>query len=423
MPSSSTELSNSTQQGKLGPGGLFISFVAMAGLSLFIFHIKNYLPLNWSQFLIFVTLSTLFDFMPIQLPRGGMVSVSFIPNYAAILVGGPLLAEVSGLISVFIMGAYLGAPLHKIIFNAGTMLLSLGLASEAYVFLGGTFGLLETGFTSLLAAFICGLVYYIINTISVTTILSLNRRESFSLLWHSNIRWGLFSYVTLMPMGFLMAAIYLHFGPIATTFFSIPLFLSRYSFMQYVSMRKMYLNTMRTLMTLLEAKDPYTRGHSERVCGYALAIGRAMKLSEMSLEILEYSALLHDVGKMGVADNIIFKADTLSDMEFSKVRAHPVIGSNIIAQIDGLRNVANIMRHHHERFDGGGYPDGLVGETIPLESRILAVADAYDAMTTERPYKKALSFEEAMEELKRGAGSQFDPQVVAAFLRIIGGEK
>ncbi len=423
MPSISKELMGENLKRRAILQNVFIFVITLGALSLFISHLRQYASSwAWGDFFVFAILSTLFAFMPIQLPRGGMVSVSFVPNIAAILTGGPLLAECAGLASALIMGLSLRASFDKLFFNASTIVLSLGLAAQFYKIAGGQFGSLPGNIQAFLAILICALTYFFINTIFFTAILSFQKKEPFGVLWLGNIRWGIPSYFALMPVGFLMTAIYLNLGVLATTLFAFPLFLSRYSFQQYVNLRQTYVKTMRVLATFLDAKDTYTRGHSERVCAYSVAIGRAMNLPEKTIESLEYAALLHDVGKIGVMESIISKTSSLTASEFSKMKNHPVIGFNIINEIDGLKDVAMLIRSHHEFYDGNGYPDGIKGEDIPLESRILAVADAYDAMTSKRPYRRrALSVEEAADELKRCAGSQFDPNIVRIFLKIVDG--
>ena len=173
------------------------------------------------------------------------------------------------------------------------------------------------------------------------------------------------------------------------------------------------------LAQTIELKDGYTEDHCERLAATALAIGKRLGLAEERLEQLRYGALLHDVGKLGITDNILGKLGRLTTSEWAEVRKHPTIGKEIVEKIKGLGLVAQIVEEHHERVDGKGYPKGLKGDEILLEARILAVVDAYDAMRSDRPYRQALSREEAIRELRENAGSQFDPLVVKVFLEIL----
>lgn len=177
-----------------------------------------------------------------------------------------------------------------------------------------------------------------------------------------------------------------------------------------------YKNTIITLMGFIDTKDPYTRGHSQRVMEFTLLAGSTLALPQEKMEILEYSGILHDVGKVIIDSQILNKPEQLSDSEWNIMKEHPAIGANLLKNIPFLEKVSRIVRHHHERYDGTGYPDGLAGEDIPLESRLITVADAFDTMTTNRPYRSALSLDYALDELKKGIGSQFCPVAVEAFL-------
>lgn len=184
-------------------------------------------------------------------------------------------------------------------------------------------------------------------------------------------------------------------------------------------LRKDYLAALKTLTKVIEAKDPYTRDHSKQVSRYAVEIAREMGFTEDEVEVMEQTALLHDIGKVGLSDLILHKSTKLTPQEWEAIKRHPQIGEEILEPLKLLHIEQSMIRHHHERFDGRGYPDGLAGEEIPLYARILAVADSYDAMTSSRPYRAPLTPQEARAELKRGSDTQFDPQVVEAFLKIL----
>lgn len=179
------------------------------------------------------------------------------------------------------------------------------------------------------------------------------------------------------------------------------------------------LKAIEALIAALEAKDSYTSGHSRRVAQYARMMGEAMQLTSEEHFTLELAAILHDIGKIGMPDSILKKASSLQEMEYKTAKEHPVVGSNIVGKIDELRDVAAIIRHHHERFDGKGYPDGLKGEVIPLLSRILTIVDAYESIVSQRVYSSALSNGEALNEIKRNSGGQFDPQLVDVFIAMM----
>jgi response regulator RpfG family c-di-GMP phosphodiesterase len=170
------------------------------------------------------------------------------------------------------------------------------------------------------------------------------------------------------------------------------------------------------LAEAIEAKDPYTKGHCGRTAVYAMAIGREARLSDENLEILEFGAFLHDIGKIGVKDAVLLKPAALDDDEWKHMKTHPVIGFQIAVQLDMLKPMIACIRNHHERWDGTGYPDQLKGENIPLLARVVCLADAYDAMATDRPYKRAIPIPECQKILRKQAGPQFDPDLVELFI-------
>jgi putative nucleotidyltransferase with HDIG domain len=180
-----------------------------------------------------------------------------------------------------------------------------------------------------------------------------------------------------------------------------------------------YLQTLRSLISIVEAKDPYTKGHTERVASYAMALANRLDMPEEDLRRIMFAALLHDIGKMGVLDAIINKPGPLSEEEWVLMRAHPVVGAAIVEKMEFLKGTVEIVRHHHESWNGRGYPDGLEGEDIPFGARIVTVADSFDAMTTDRPYRRALSIDEAVRRLEECAGVQFDARLVKAFVAYV----
>lgn len=181
--------------------------------------------------------------------------------------------------------------------------------------------------------------------------------------------------------------------------------------------QELYSGSVNSLVDSINAKDSYTRQHSLNVARYATILAQELKLASKDVRAVNILARLHDVGKIGVRDDVLNKPSSLNEEELSIIRMHPVIGAQILDNIKGMRKNLAIVRNHHERFDGKGYPDGLKGEEIPLMARILSVADSFDAMTTTRPYRVALSAREAVMELEKNKGTQFDPLVVEAFLR------
>jgi HD-GYP domain-containing protein (c-di-GMP phosphodiesterase class II) len=218
----------------------------------------------------------------------------------------------------------------------------------------------------------------------------------------------------------VLASLYLAMGPASVLFLLVPLLVARNTFQSAVEMEIAYEATVRSLIKAIEAKDPYTKGHAERVSRLSEMTARAYGLSSEECRVIRYIALMHDVGKLGVSTKILAKPGKLTDEEYEHMKQHPVRGYEIVSEIDFLRAAAETaVRHHHERMDGRGYPDGLVGEAIPLIARIVMVCDAFDSMTSTRVYRKAKQIEDALAELNRCSGTQFDPVCIRALEKAI----
>jgi putative nucleotidyltransferase with HDIG domain len=187
----------------------------------------------------------------------------------------------------------------------------------------------------------------------------------------------------------------------------------------YAQLKVRYMDTIEVLRQTVDAKDAYTRGHSDRVSYYACKIGRCYGLGEEEQEQLRIAGLFHDIGKIGMTDDILLKTNKLSPEEYELIKRHPIKGAMILSAVSMFQDVVPIVRHHHERVDGQGYPDGLVGDEIELMARIIGVTDAFDAMMSDRLYRSHLTLAETCEQLKDGVGTQFDEQVVKIFLNLL----
>lgn len=187
----------------------------------------------------------------------------------------------------------------------------------------------------------------------------------------------------------------------------------------YEKLEKAYLESIETLRYTVEAKDTYTRGHSDRVSEYSVLIGEKLKLSEEDLKMLRIGGLFHDIGKIGIPDAILLKESKLTDDEYSQIKNHPSIGAHILRNATIFKDIIPIVKHHHEKYDGSGYPGKLKGNEIPLLARIAAIADTFDAMTSKRTYRDALSLDKVKSEFERCSGSQFDPEISKLFLDIL----
>jgi HD-GYP domain-containing protein (c-di-GMP phosphodiesterase class II) len=230
------------------------------------------------------------------------------------------------------------------------------------------------------------------------------------------------NFVALAPLAWLMARIYVlpGVGWWATMFFTLPVYIMRVALRQIIEVREMFTQTIGALAQAVDARDTFTSGHSENVQLISVDIGRVMRLKDDEIQALEWGGLLHDIGKIGVPDSVLLKQDKLTRDERALMNRHPVIGANIIAHVGKLAPELPIIRHHHEWYNGSGYPDRLMGDEIPKLARVLHVADAFEAMTSARPYRmRPLSREQAIAELRKYAGVQFDPVIVDAFLHTV----
>ena len=186
----------------------------------------------------------------------------------------------------------------------------------------------------------------------------------------------------------------------------------------FQNLQRAYIDTLSALTSAIDAKDSYTRGHSERVTELSIRLAAEVGIASEEIEKIKLGGLLHDIGKIGIPEGILNKPGRLNDEEFEIIKSHPDLGLHILGKVEFLEAIVPIIRHHHERYDGKGYPSGLKGEEIPLLARIVSVVDTYDAMTTDRPYRKAMTVEEALKEIERCSGSQFDPEIAAHFIRM-----
>jgi putative nucleotidyltransferase with HDIG domain len=415
---------------KLYIGGL----VAVGALALiatsFAFPIDSRIAVQWdadpsaSQAerllgLAFWALVTLFaSSLPIRLPHGVQLAVSTAPLMASANLGGPAAAAWIALVGTTELRELRGrVPWYGTLTNhAGIVIPVVAAALVMGVIRGSEADLL----VDFLATLVGSLVYFVLNLIFVSELVALKGGSSFREFILNDVRGFWTNVVALAPLGWLMSRMFTlpNAGWWATLLFALPLYTTRVAYHRFVEMRDMFTQTIGALAEAVDKRDPYTSKHSLRVKAIAVDIGREMRLSAAELEALEWGGLLHDVGKIGVPDSVLLKQERLTREERMMMNAHPVLGAQIIAPVTRLSAELPIIRHHHEWYNGSGYPDRLVGDEIPKLARVLHVADAFEAMTASRPYRMIpLTAEQAVAELRKFAGVQFDPAVVDAFVR------
>ena len=266
---------------------------------------------------------------------------------------------------------------------------------------------------------LAGLAFSFVNMILAVSLASLRTDTPFGRVWALSISNVLTGLVALVPLGWLMAEVAVKVGLWASFMFMVPLYVARFSFSKYAETRELFFGTVSALSQAIDAKDGFTRGHADRVSRIAGAIAREMHVAEKQIEQIELAGLLHDIGKIGVEDRILMKPMRLDADEQELMRRHPIYGASILEPSAALRPLVSMVLYHHENFDGSGYPEGLKGEDIPLGSRIIIVADAYEAMTSDRIYRKAIGHEKAMDQLTKYKSIQFDPTIVRALEQLL----
>ena len=357
--------------------------------------------------------------MPVTMPRGMVVAVSTAPLIAAMALGGPTAAG-----WVALLGTLEWREVRGRIPWYGSLANHAGIVPAAIV--GGAIAdLLGRGSSIQLVNFLAVLLgaglMVVMNILVVSVMLSIKTGQSVRLVLYSDSRTFAASHFALAPLGWLMARTFSAEGSSGwwvALLFGLPLYTTRLAYQRFNDMREMFTQTIGALAEAVDKRDPYTSKHSRRVMEIARDIGRDMRLGEDDLEALEWGGLLHDVGKIGVRDDVLLKQERLTKDERIKMNSHPVLGEEIIRPVTRLSRELPIIRHHHEWYNGSGYPDRLIGDEIPLNARILHVADAFEAMTAARPYRMTpLTAEQALGELRKFAGIQFDPRIVDAFVR------
>ena len=344
------------------------------------------------------------------------VSVSAAFCFAAGLTAGPLLGGIVVLLAHIIDGLYTRREPVKTVVNATSHGLSTTVGGMAYFALADPERSTLGSVRNVLVVVFAAIVYTLINTGSLALIVSPVMGIGPFQMWRANFGGLYVELITIATLGSLIPVL-VQENALSIVLLIVPLLLGPH--LAFKGIRQAHHESrvaMEGLANALERRDPYTFRHSIRVTAYARAIlGMMPYIPRPTAEAIIAAAHVHDLGKVGAQDGSLKKPSALSPEERRAIEEHPVVGAEIVSRLEVYKQSVDIIRHHHERWDGSGYPDGLAGEAIPLGSRIIAVADAFDAMTSERVYRPAMSIESALAELRRGQGTQFDPQIVEVF--------
>ena len=402
----------------------FISFLVFIKIG----HI-TFLQIRFDVLLFFIFLTVLTESLTVTY-RNISFSTSFAITVASFILFGALNA-----IIILVLGSVcrvlkinnqykhvFNTPFYGTLFNCCGFTLPIIYGDYFYKLAGGTTynGKLDN---NLLSIVIFSVVFYIINTFIISIVYSITSKKGIIYSFLSNFKLVLLNTFAMTPFGILLAYVFnlYSYGGVILVLF--PIVLARYTFSLYIQTKSQYIETVDALMLAMEARDRYTEGHSKRVAEISASIAKELKYSEWKIEQLNMAALLHDVGKIGIDDQILNKPGKLTDEEFNTIRSHPLIGYNILKDIKYLENILPIVRHHHERYDGKGYPDGKKAEELSLDVFIIQLADSIDAMATDRPYRKALNNDVIIEEVEKYSGSQFHPKVVEAYFKVLEKQK
>jgi hypothetical protein len=378
---------------------------------------------NW------VTVTSLIALILLSNSRFGAVTLSSDANAADVSAMGPLalasimLVPAVGVPLVTATTGWRGGSLTSRLFNVGMSAVMGGAAAATYHALHGAI-LTEPGATfsvtgALLPFLAASLVWEAVNGLLVVGFLSFTEHVSPLRIWYGMLAPSAAPIFIYSLFGLMLAVIWSYVGPIAAVLVLAPLVVSRWVFAEFSTRQQAYERTMQSLIKAVETKDYYTRGHSERVSTASVMIGRRSGMREDRVTTLRYAGMLHDVGKLGVPTEVLQASGKLTDEQYEAIQLHPVRGREITKDLEFLGEAIEAIHLHHERIDGRGYPLGLKGAEIPEFARIIAVADAFDSMTTTRSYRGARSVEDAVDELRRCKGSQFDPVMVEALVEAV----
>jgi putative nucleotidyltransferase with HDIG domain len=396
------------------------------------------------MFVLLLVLAAVAQRVPVFLFRSSAISVSFAAVIAGYVLYGPAVAVFLGLAQAAVNSVTpKRKAARKVAFNFGSFTLSAFVAGLAYYPLGGQTPPREI--TSTLAA-VAGsaAVYFALSSGLTALVIAISEKQNVVRVWRTNYSWMPINFGATAIQGAALALAYQSIGLFGVAIFTAPLAAAWLSFRLYMTkstevrqrneelegvnvllreangrLEESHLSVIGALIGALEAKEEHLTGHAASTMFYSVKVAQRLGLSVEEIAAIKLGALFHDVGKIGIPETLLQKPDQLTEPEWATMRAHPSIGASLLANVPMLERIRPIVLAHHEHYDGTGYPQGLKGEQIPLAAQIITVADSFDAMTTDRPYRIAMRPKAALRELRANAGTQFNPVVVEAFITIV----
>jgi len=410
---------------------IYVVFLGLLALASIAYHVRDLVFLSYTQvlaFSLFLVLGFLSEIYAVWIPAYGCEVSSSIAIYmASLFILGPAGAVLMVFLSTIVPEVMMRWEHLKsnparfayiTTFNVSQLVVAVGLTGVIF-FRSGSGPLALVSGRDYLWATLAFLCYAGINVTLVTAVVSFTEGKRFIYSFGTYVRDFIVQYAVLGVLALLLAVLY-SVSVWHMLLAIVPLFLVHLSFRSYQKLRTEARNTFEKISRLLDERDHYTAVHSGDVADLAVKVAAEMNLPQGEIEKVEIAARIHDIGKVAVPDSILLKPGPLTDEEWGIMKRHPAISAELIEGIEIYARVADAVRHEHERWDGSGYPDGLRGEEIPLISRVIAAADIYDALSTDRPYRGAFTYEETVEMIRQMRGADIDPAVADALLRVIG---
>ena len=431
----------------------FMGGVILVGITVAMWGLSMGLPFAWFTVGLLVLSAVGAELLQVDLYRSGTFSASVAISFAAALILGiPGVIFVSAAIAVTTAVAHarqkpLLSTLFKAAFNWATHVLAGAIPAVTMSVLDLSLEIPQLPLLTTVMA-VAALVYFTVESGLIATAIGLSTNVPILQTWSIQFRWLAGQYLVLCIMGLFLSVAYVAFGWIGLLIFVLPILMMRYSQVQYIeqtedniselkrlnqelaranhevisangAIQQLNNELFRTLSQIIDARDPFVSCHATKVADYAMVVAQELRLPLNQMESLRQAALLHDIGKIAISENVLNKRGKLTQDEYEYVKRHAEIGAAFLETSHGLRHLATFIRHHHERWDGLGYPSRLQGEAIPFEARILAICDAVEVMASDRPYRRAWSLPEIIAELKRASGIQFDPKIAEIFVSIL----
>lgn len=370
-------------------------------------------PEEWRAALFFTAFGVLAAALAYKTSTSTSGTISFLPFLSVALVSPNLAALLAVVVSTLLAEIVLRRSFLKLLFNTAQHTFAVAIGIALFLAAGGQSAL--QGTPQFGPFFLLVATYFVVNKLAVSTVVAASSGSSTLPLWIKSMKGSALYDALSMPLIIFFAIAYSRLGPGWTAILALPMLGIRQLYRTVYALEKVNEELLQLMVASIEARDPYTSGHSQRVSRYARVIAREVGLSQRQIERVEVAALLHDVGKIHEEfAHILRKPGRLTEEEFAQMKLHPIRSSELVAKVSHFSDLVSPVRAHHEAWNGAGYPDQLAGENIPLAARVIAIADTIDAMTTSRPYRAGLALEEVRAELVAEAGRQFDPGLAAA---------